>query len=29
MVVDKDRKPNWHPSTIEAVDAAVIAGMFA
>jgi enoyl-CoA hydratase/carnithine racemase len=29
MVVDKDRKPKWQPDRIEAVDPAVIDGMFA
>jgi enoyl-CoA hydratase/carnithine racemase len=29
MVVDKDRKPNWQPATVEAVDTAAIAAMFA
>jgi enoyl-CoA hydratase len=29
MVVDKDRKPDWQPATIEAVDPAAIAAMFA
>ena len=28
MVVDKDRKPNWQPATIGAVDPAAIAAMF-
>jgi enoyl-CoA hydratase len=28
MVVDKDRKPAWHPPVIEAVDPAAIAAMF-
>jgi enoyl-CoA hydratase len=28
MVVDKDRKPRWQPSNIDAVDAAAIAAMF-
>jgi enoyl-CoA hydratase len=28
MVVDKDRKPNWQPATIEAVDPDAIAAMF-
>jgi enoyl-CoA hydratase len=28
MVVDKDRKPKWHPSRIEDVDPAVISAMF-
>jgi enoyl-CoA hydratase len=29
MVVDKDRKPDWQPAAIEAVDPAAIAAMFA
>ncbi len=29
MVVDKDRKPNWQPASVEAVDPAAIAAMFA
>ncbi len=29
MVVDKDRKPDWQPGTIEAVDPAAIEAMFA
>jgi enoyl-CoA hydratase/carnithine racemase len=28
MVVDKDRKPNWQPATIDAVDPAVIDALF-
>ena len=29
ILVDKDRKPHWSPDRLEAVDPAVIAGMFA
>jgi hypothetical protein len=29
VVVDKDRKPDWQPASVEAVDPAAIGAMFA